>query len=199
MKRFGAIPRPILPFRTVNRKGHAGYDPGLQRHHLLPRQLQMSRAFSRMLAAIGGERRRFEDFRENGLLLPCNEDTALRMAMPLHRGPHRHYSEMVIERVGQIETGWATQKRRDPEKAGVQARMRLGLLQRALRRYLLAPDKRRPILNRHDPFRAGSEFAELDALVDMLWSATDVSARHVQALPLVQPMLARARNSSLAA
>lgn len=194
MKHFGATRRPILPFRAVNREGQAGYDQGLQRHHLLPRQLQAAKAFSRMFAAIGGERRRFEDFRENGLLLPCDESTARRMAMPLHRGPHRRYSELVIERAGQIEAGWAIQNRQDPEKAGAQARMRLGLLQRALRRYLLAPARRRPLLNRRDPFGTLADFSELDAMVDALWTATDPS------IPVFsgQPMPARVRNSCLA-
>lgn len=194
MKAFGVTRRPILPFHAVNRKGQAGYDRGLQRHHLLPRQLQAARAFSRMFAAIGGERRRFDDFRENGLLLPCDEDTALRLAMPLHRGPHRRYSELVIERAGQIEAGWAIRNRRDSVKAGTQAHMRLGLLQRALRRYLLAPARRRLLLNRRDPFGTGADFSELDAMVDALWTATDL------AMPSsVQPAPVRERNSSLAA
>jgi hypothetical protein len=109
--------RPYLSFRSVNRKGRPGYEAGLQRHHLLPRQLRVARAFACMFTVIGGERRRFEDFRENGLLLPCDESTALRMAMPPHRGPHRRYSELVSERVGQIKAGWAGQRLRDAETA----------------------------------------------------------------------------------
>lgn len=190
MSAAGEIPRPFLSFRIVNRKGYAGYDAGFQRHHLLPRQLRTAKSFMRMFAAVGGDRRRFEDFRENGLLLPCDEITAVRMAMPLHRGPHRHYSQLVIERVGQIETDWAVRRLRDAEAACVQARMRLGLLQRALRRYLLDSGRRRLILNRHDPFATGGDFSELDAVADALWGATE---------PLVQPMPARARSSSLAA
>ena len=31
--------RSRLSFRAVNRKGTPGYDPALQRHHLLPFQL----------------------------------------------------------------------------------------------------------------------------------------------------------------
>ncbi|MFD2136398.1 hypothetical protein ACFSLT_16960 [Novosphingobium resinovorum] len=61
-----------LSFRAVNRSDAPGYDPGLQRHHLLPRQLLGQSAFMRMLESIGGHRHRFEDFRENGLLLPCD-------------------------------------------------------------------------------------------------------------------------------
>lgn len=143
-----------------------------------------------MFAAIGDERCRFEDFRENGLLLPCDEGTALRTAMPLHRGPHRHYSELVIDRVGQIEADWSARSLRDREAAGVQAHMRLGLLQRALRRYLLGSGRRRVTLNSQDPFGTGADFSELDALADALWGATAAS---------VQPMPVRECSSALAA
>lgn len=50
--------------------GAAGYDPGLQRHHLLPIQLLGERYFQRMFAVIGRGRIGFDDFRANGILLP---------------------------------------------------------------------------------------------------------------------------------
>ena len=45
----------------------------------------------------------FDDFRRNGLLLPANDAAAIRLGLPLHRGPHHSYNELVFERVGQIE------------------------------------------------------------------------------------------------
>ncbi len=148
-----------------------------------------------MFVGIGGERYRFEDFRENGLLLPCDEPAALRMGLPLHRGPHRAYSQMVIERVGQIEAAWSALRALDPHGAATQAHMRLDLLQRALRRYLLDGRRRRLRLNRHDPLGAGVDFTELDAMVDALWGAT----RGVGlAEPLRQAMPMRPRSSSFA-
>lgn len=163
--------RTFLPFRGVNRLDRPDYDPGLQRHHLLPLQLLARSGFSAMFAQLGDQRHRFEDFRENGLLLPCHEVAARRLGMPLHRGPHRHYSELVMERVGQIEASWSRMRLYDEDAALRQAKMRLELLQRALRRFLLDP-RRRIVLNRADPWRADAEFVELDAMVDALWGAT---------------------------
>lgn len=147
-----------------------------------------------MFDGIGSHRYRFEDFRANGLLLPCDEPAALRMGLPLHRGPHRLYSQLVEERVSQIESTWATQALRDPQAAAVQAHMRLELLQRALRRYLLDGRRRRLTLNRNDPLGAGVDFTELDAMVDALWDVTRSAARVVP----VQTMPARVRSSSRA-
>ncbi|AOR76246.1 hypothetical protein NRB_02580 [Novosphingobium sp. 11B] len=146
-----------------------------------------------MLESIGGHRHRFEDFRENGLLLPCDEPAALRMGLPLHRGPHRLYSALVVERVGQIESSWATMRDKDPQGAAVQAHMRLDLLQRALRRYLLDGQRRRLKLNRRDPSGAGVDFTELDAMVDALWGSTRAAVA-----PLAQSMPVRVRSSSFA-
>jgi len=183
-----------LSFRSVNRSDAPGYDPGLQRHHLLPRQLLGRSAFARMLEGIGGDNQRFDDFRENGLLLPCEEAAAMRMGLPLHRGPHRLYSQLVIERVGQIESGWAALRGSDPQAALVEAQMRLDLLQRALRRFLLDGRKRRLRLNRHDPLGKGVDFTELDAMAETLWGATGAVA---DVMP-VQSMPTRPRISAFA-
>jgi hypothetical protein len=95
----------------------------------------------------------------------------MRTAMPLHRGPHRRYNEVVIERVGRIEARWSTARLSDPDAAGEEALMRLGLLQSALRKRLL-DDRRRIVLNRRDPVGTGFDFTELDAMAEALWRAT---------------------------
>ena len=41
-----------------------------------------------MLEMVGTERIGFDDFRSNGLLLPANDTAAVRIGLPLHRGPH---------------------------------------------------------------------------------------------------------------
>ena len=110
----------------------------MQRHHLLPLQLLSARCFGPLFERIGRDRVGFDDFRRNGLLLPATERSALRIGLPLHRGPHGRYNEMVVERVGQIEEDWSTMRLRAPEVALEQALMRLTLLQAALRRRLLA-------------------------------------------------------------
>lgn len=163
--------RPILPFRAVNRAGEAGYNPGLQRHHLLPLQVLGVRALSRVVDRLGVERIGMHDFRRNGLLLPAREDAARRIGLPLHRGPHRSYNELVLERSGQIEVGWSRARLREGESADRDALMRFDLLQRALRRRLLDPARMaRSPLNRHDP---ALDFSHLDALAEELWGGTE--------------------------
>jgi hypothetical protein len=166
-------PRKRVSFRAVNRRGSPDYDPGLQRHHILPRQLLSRPSFAPMLSALGRDRLCFEDFRRNGLLLPANDDAAVRIGLPLHRGPHREYNQLVTERVGQIEAHWAAIRLRAPEVALSEAYERLELLQRALRRRLL-DQQRRLRLNRRDPLGTGVDFSELDAMAAQLWPATEV-------------------------
>jgi len=143
----------------------------MQRHHILPRQLLGAQCFGPLFDAIGRERVGFDDFRANGLLLPAHDSAAARIGLPLHRGPHRSYNQLVAERVGQVEGAWSAQRLRAPEVALDQALMRLGLIQRALRKRLLSPE-RRLRLNRKDPLGTGLDFAELDALVESLWGGT---------------------------
>lgn len=169
--------RQRLPFRAVNRRGEPGYEPAMQRHHLLPRQLLSDRCFGSMFEALGQGWSGFDDFRQNGLLLPCSAETALRTRLPLHRGPHRTYNGMVAERVGQIEGAWSRCRSAAPQAALEQALMRLALLQRALRRRLLGDGARRVRLNRLDPFAPNADFAELDAMAEILWAATAEEGR----------------------
>lgn len=162
--------RTPIPFRSVNVPGKPGYHPGLQRHHLLPRALLGRRAFDKMITSLSHERIGFHDFRRNGLLLPATEQGALRIGMPLHRGPHRTYSDMVTERLGQIEMGWSRTRRYDVDLASMEALMRLDLLQRALRRRLLSPPEGEEIvLNRRDP---AMDYSHLDRMAETLWEAT---------------------------
>ena len=163
--------RPRLPFRRINRRGEHGYRAAMQRHHLLPLQLLSERSFGKLFDWIGRDRVGFDDFRCNGLLLPASEPAAVRLGLPLHRGPHCDYNKLVSERVGQIEQGWASGRLRAPEAALEQALMRLSLLQRALRRRLLS-ERRRFRLNRLDPLGAGRDFSDLDAMAEELWRQT---------------------------
>ncbi|WEK47144.1 MAG: AHH domain-containing protein [Candidatus Andeanibacterium colombiense] len=166
-----AAARTRLPFRSVNRGDRPGHQPGMQRHHLLPRQLLGARCYGGLFAAIGHHSLGFDDFRLNGLLLPACDTAAERIGLPLHCGPHRAYNELVGERVGRIEADWSAQRLRAPEVALEQARMRLALLQRALRRRLLSP-ARRMRLNSRDRLGAGIDFSELDAMAETLWGGT---------------------------
>lgn len=163
--------RPDLPFRAVNRQGSSDYNSGLQRHHLLPLQLLSMRSFSAFFETIGLNRIGFDDFRRNGLLLPCSESTATFLALPMHRGPHHRYNAMAIERVARIEQDWRSRGR--SLDAGEEALFRLALLQGALRRRLLDPHRGPIPLNRNDPALRVPDFSDLDAMADLLWSATE--------------------------
>lgn len=167
--------RRMLPFGSVNVPGQPGYSPDLQRHHILPRQVLGSRALGGLVARLGVDRLGFHDFRRNGLLLPACEQAALRIGLPLHRGPHRSYNELVLERAGQIEAHWAQQRAAGSTDADFVALMRFDLLQRALRRRLLDPRSwtGKP-LNARDP---ALDFSHLDEMADLLWSATGWNAK----------------------
>ena len=156
---------PPLAFAAVNRPGRPGYTAGLQRHHLIPCSLPERRCFAPLFAALPPAQAGLDDFRRNGMLLPASEVAAVRMGLPLHRGPHRDYTAMVAERLGGIEAAWSACH------AGEEALAALAELQGALRRRLLDPA--RPVrLNRRDPLGAGVDFAALDAMAETLWRAT---------------------------
>jgi hypothetical protein len=159
----------------VNRPGGIGHDAGLQRHHLLPRQLVGVTALSRLFDRLGRESIGFDDFRSNGLLLPASEQAARILGLPLHRGPHRLYNSMVIDRVGSIESSWSRERLRRGDAALASVSFRLRLLQQALRKRLLQPHGRRVVLNGRDPALADAAFAELDAMADLLWSDAAVA------------------------
>jgi len=176
MRREATARRPAIPFRSVNRRDRPGYDPQMQRHHLLPFQVLACKPLRRMFDNLDRHRLGFNDFRKNGLLLPAHEESAIATSLPLHRGPHRHYNTIVLERVGQIERDWSARRGRHANSAGEDALMRLALLQAALRRRLLMTMGKRLLLNRRDPWGSTVDFSELDAMADALWGATDTSS-----------------------
>ncbi len=169
-----ALLRGRLPFRSVNKPGKAGHRAGMQRHHILPRQLLLDRSLRAVFDAVGYDLIGFDDFRRNGLLLPAMEQAALVLGLPLHRGPHRRYNEVVAERMGQIEAGWQATRGRSPDEAVQEVVMRMRLLQRALRRSLLQPGFPRIKLNSRDPLGKGVDFSELDAMAESIWTGTAV-------------------------
>ncbi|MDA7787971.1 AHH domain-containing protein [Sphingomonadaceae bacterium] len=162
-------PRKRLSFAAVNRRGTREYRPDMQRHHLLPKQLMNHSSLGRFIVAVDPASFGFEDFRRNGLLLPCEEETASRLSLPLNRGPHPEYNEMVSAKVGVIEVDWSVARYRRPKLAKTQARLRLALLQRDLRESLLASATAAPKLNRHCKLGAGIDFTQLDAMAQQLW------------------------------
>lgn len=160
-----------LRFRAVNRYGSTDYNAGLQRHHLLPLQLLSMRCFGQFFERIGLDRIGFDDFRRNGLLLPCSDRTATMMALPMHRGPHQRFNALAMDRVARIERAWRAGGRSDV--ATKDALFRLDLLQSALRRRLLDPSRQPIPLNSRDPALQKPDFSDLDAMADLLWAATE--------------------------
>jgi hypothetical protein len=162
--------RAALPFRSVNVRGSSSYCAGLQRHHVLPRQVLDVPGLSGLIDAVGAEDLGIHDFRRNGLLLPSTDEAAMRTGLPLHRGPHRSYNGLVVERLGQIEATWQRQRRRS-DRANIEALMRIDLLQRALRRRLLDPAnwRGRP-LHARDP---ALDFSHLDRMAEVLWAVSE--------------------------
>jgi len=77
-----------------------------------------------------------------------------------------------MERVGEIERHWTTHRGSRPEQTLEVAKLRPGLLQRALRRRLLDPLGRRFSLNRRDPLGLHVDFTHLDAMAEALWGET---------------------------
>lgn len=165
--------RGPLSFRAVNSPGTPGYRAGMQRHHLLPRQLLSRSWFTRLVDSLGRERLGIDDFRSNGLLLPAVEQAAQVLGLPLHRGPHAHYNQVVLECVGQIKAGWQTGQLRNPDLAQRELVMPLRLLQHALRRSLLQPKTTFARLNLRDPRWQSLDFSELDAMAEMMWAVSD--------------------------
>ena len=167
--------RPRIPFRAVNRRGEPGYNPSLQRHHLLPLQLLRARSLQALFVDLHIEQRSFDDFRRNGMLLPASESSALLLGLPLHRGPHRAYNEMVLDRIGEIESRWRRYRARAPLAARCWAGARCYAIQASLRTELARPSRHRGspyALNRRDPVFRQVDYSGLDTMADMLWGAT---------------------------
>lgn len=162
--------RAKLSFRAVNAPGTPGYSPGMQRHHILPREVTGKSCFARLVHGVGDDRLALDDFRSNGLLLPSLEQASQILGLPLHRGPHRRYNEVVLERFGQLEAHWQSERLRDADSAALDLLLRMRLLQQALRRALLRPARRLFRLNRRDPAWQTLDFSDLDAQAEAIWA-----------------------------
>lgn len=126
-----------------------------------------------MLTAIAPGGVWFDDFQTNGILLPGAESVALEARLPLHRGPHRIYNELVLERVATVEKEWSHTRKLDETQARRTALSRIRLIQSALARRLGGEGKKPLLLNRRDPIGRGIDYANLDAMAERLWGATE--------------------------
>ncbi len=73
-----------------------------QKHHIIPIEICKAAHFLRLFERIEKVGFDANDFSTNGIWLPCNERSATTHCLPLHRGPHRLYNEMVKDNVALI-------------------------------------------------------------------------------------------------
>jgi hypothetical protein len=117
----------MLNFRSVNRRGAAGYLSGWQRHHLIPSELAASTETAHLLGSLTPYGFSLDDFARNGVLLPASEAAARASGLPFHAGPHPRYTRRVAKIV--VSIGCET---REP----LRRLARVLLLQTDLRRQL---------------------------------------------------------------
>lgn len=90
----------MLSFREVKRRVRV---PGFHCHHIIPLEIIEKAAFRPLFRAIGELGFDFENFQQNGMYLPCTEKNAIAFRLPLHRGPHPVYNQIVCERIAAID------------------------------------------------------------------------------------------------
>lgn len=155
--------------RTFPRLARAAAPLQHQSHHVIPVGVFAGRAFAAHFVALRSDGFDARQFQRNGVFLPATEGAAIRSGLPLHRGPHRRYNELVAYRVAAIF--------RDFDRAGYQpcvryeAVQRMDLLTSALRAVLRRTSPRIS-LNQRDPFNSSASFHDLDSACDAIWLAT---------------------------
>lgn len=119
--------------------------PGFQRHHLIPVNLIQRPAFAPMFLLVQTVGFDARNFLSNGALLPGTEVMVERTGLPLHRGPHPKYDQLVADCLNEISNGIA----KDPRAGPVLAYRWISDLQGRLRRALHSDASL--MLNRNDP------------------------------------------------
>lgn len=149
----------------------AGFSaPGeFQSHHLIPVGVFASKAFSPAFEAIRGDGFDGRYFTRNGVFLPATEAAALRSGLPLHRGQHRRYNELVAYRIAAIFRDSSPLACR--QSARSDAVERINLLAAALRK-VLSRSHPHMSLNQRDPFNNSVNFDHIDSACEAIWIAT---------------------------
>jgi A nuclease family of the HNH/ENDO VII superfamily with conserved AHH len=107
---------------------------GFHCHHLIPLQLVEQQSFAILFGNLRAHGFDPHSFDTNGMHLPCTEKLAVAFALPLHRGAHPHYNQMVANHLARIAA-------LSTDDALAQTRMLQKLLKQGLRR----SDMLRPI------------------------------------------------------
>lgn len=142
-----------LSFRDVRGRFRV---EGFHCHHLIPVEIVDRRVFATffgMVRAVGFD---VDDFQANGMHLPCTIAQARAFGLPLHRGGHPRYNELIAERISQLT-----------HFGPIDAMQGISALQCHLRRTL-----RRPAIKTVAQIGGDTDFRRLDAEVEMLWGTT---------------------------
>lgn len=70
---------------------------GYQRHHVIPVNIMRRRSFAQLFEVIAIAGFNPHCFLNNGYLLPATDEMSAETGLPLHRGPHRHYDDLIAE------------------------------------------------------------------------------------------------------
>jgi hypothetical protein len=72
---------------------------GFHCHHVIPISVVERRSLARIFGRARSVGFEPEDFTSNGMHLPSTVKQAVIFRLPLHRGPHRRYNEIVAEQI----------------------------------------------------------------------------------------------------
>jgi hypothetical protein len=86
----------MLSFRVMRKLGKAD---GFHCHHIIPTSVVEKRSLARIFGRARSAGFDPEDFASNGMHLPSTERQAIAFRLPLHRGPHRRYNELVANQI----------------------------------------------------------------------------------------------------
>jgi hypothetical protein len=131
--------------------------PGYQRHHLLPINVIQSYAFRKLFSSIAAAGFKPHCFFNNGFLLPATEAESVKTGLPLHRGPHRQYDNLIAECLNMI---WRAVLAGHIPANPVSIMTHISDLQGMLRRSLGPSASIK--LNQHDPRSVESHLCSLD-------------------------------------
>jgi hypothetical protein len=143
-----------------NRTGRVFDRRSWQQHHLIPRALNHWPQIAAFLQQVAHPAPSLITHGGNRLWLPSDEVVAARAGMCLHRGPHPHYTAVVIERIERI-------RRSAPSR--VAAAVRIARLQRVLTGVLTGAYGPLLLLNRNDPMRLFTDYDPLDSAITALF------------------------------
>ena len=129
---------------------------GFQRHHLIPVNVVQRRVFEPLFLLVSSVGFDARNFVSNGVLLPASEDAVKLTGLPLHRGPHPQYDQLVSEGLAEI----SSELDRKTVGSPIVAYRRISDLQGLLRRALSHNETL--MLNRNDPRASVSSLCKMD-------------------------------------